>query len=55
MTRDTQSKLSALGILVSALIVGELLLNLLGSAPIAVAAPDAAGAQPVAATATASR
>ena len=51
MTRDTQSKLSALGILVSALIVGELLLNLLGSAPVSVAAD----AQPVAAAATASR
>ena len=55
MGRDTQSKLSAVGILVSALIVGELLLNLLGSAPISVAATDGTDAQPLAATATASR
>jgi hypothetical protein len=55
MITDTKSKLSALGVLVSALIVGEFLLNLLGSAPVAAAAPDAMNAQPVAASTTASR
>ena len=55
MTPDTQSKLSALGILVSALIVGELLFNLLRFAPVPAVSPDPRDAPPVAATASASR